>query len=77
MLMRSRATVYHVYLLRLWREEGKEGSEWRASLQTVGSDERHSFARLENLYTFLENKYHTAQPAPQPKDQLHADEEIE
>jgi hypothetical protein len=39
------------YLLRLWRS-GVDG-EWRASLQSVQSGERHVFVDLEALLTFL------------------------
>lgn len=39
------------YLLRLWRS-GADG-EWRASLQSVQSGERHIFVDLEALLTFL------------------------
>lgn len=37
------------YLLRLWRSD----DQWRASLQSVQSGERHMFADLESLLAFL------------------------
>jgi hypothetical protein len=39
------------YLLRLWRAGGDGG--WRASLQSIPAGERHMFADLESLLTFL------------------------
>lgn len=39
------------YLLRLWRS-GADGA-WRASLQSVQDGERHMFADVESLLTFL------------------------
>ena len=58
---------YLSYLLRLWREddgggEHREGAEpdqaggkavWRASLESVRTGERQSFASLEELFDFL------------------------
>ncbi|MCE7985167.1 MAG: hypothetical protein DYG89_28675 [Caldilinea sp. CFX5] len=41
----------HSYLLRLWRS-GADGA-WRASLQSVQTGERHMFADLASLLTFL------------------------
>ena len=50
---------YLSYLLRLWRENGGEGSQcgaaravWRASLETP-SGESHGFASLDDLFGFL------------------------
>lgn len=37
------------YLLRLWRSD----DQWRASLQSVQTGERHLFADLESLFAFL------------------------
>lgn len=41
----------HSYLLRLWRS-GVDGT-WRASLQSVQTGERHMFADMASLLTFL------------------------
>ena len=34
---------YLSYLLRLWREDGEELSNWRASLESALTGERHVF----------------------------------
>jgi hypothetical protein len=52
----SGSDMYHAYLLRLWRVEGSTGVEWRAALESVGSGKRIGFARLENLYEFLDQQ---------------------
>ena len=39
------------YLLRLWCSSA--GGVWQASLQSVQSGERHSFADLDSLLAFL------------------------
>ena len=44
-------TEHRAFLLRLWRNHA--GGDWRASLQTVYSGERHMFADLESLLAFL------------------------
>ncbi len=49
-----RANPYRSYLLRLWRVETGGGTVWRASLETVGTGERHGFAQLHALYSFLD-----------------------
>lgn len=43
--------TYSAYLLRLWRDS--EQSPWRASLEDAQSGERHGFADLEQLFSFL------------------------
>ena len=47
---------YCAYLLRLWRADRPGTTIWRASLQSSGSGERHLFATLEQLFTFLEQE---------------------
>ncbi len=47
-------TEYQSYLLRLWRS-GKE-EPWRAMLEAVNNNERHSFANLEDLIAFLRSQ---------------------
>ncbi|CAG0936382.1 hypothetical protein TFLX_05255 [Thermoflexales bacterium] len=44
-------TEYQSYLLRLWRSNKRH--PWRAMLEQVGSEERHSFTDLEGLFAFL------------------------
>jgi hypothetical protein len=40
---------YTTYVLRCWRE----GSNWRYSLEEVGSGERQGFASLDEFVAFL------------------------
>ncbi|CAN5874699.1 hypothetical protein BH10CHL1_BH10CHL1_22280 [soil metagenome] len=47
----QRGDAHQSYLLRLWRSSGDGG--WRASLQSVQTNERHMFADLESLLAFL------------------------
>jgi len=47
---------YCAYLLRLWQADQTDTTVWRASLQSSGSEERHLFANLEQLFTFLEQE---------------------
>ena len=37
---------YHSYLLRMWRVQGEEGVDWRASLEDVQTDELYGFPDL-------------------------------
>ena len=50
-MMKQPASQYQSYLLRLWR--AGEGKTCRVVLEHVGTHERHGFADLESLYTFL------------------------
>jgi hypothetical protein len=57
--MTQKKVEYLSYLLRLWQENGNEGSQggavkgaWRASLETP-SGESHGFASLDDLFNFL------------------------
>jgi hypothetical protein len=43
---------YRSYLLRIWKVRN-DHTTWRASLERVGSSERHSFASLQALYEYL------------------------
>jgi len=47
---------YLAYMLRLW--EARTGGEqvWRASLESPHTGERHGFASLQVLFTFLEQQ---------------------
>jgi len=49
--MEQPASQYQSYLLRLWR--ASEGETWRVLLEHVGTHERHGFADLDGLCTFL------------------------
>lgn len=46
---------YEAYLLRLWWNDGQ--ATWRASLQAVRTGERHMFADLDSLLTFLNGHF--------------------
>jgi hypothetical protein len=41
------------YLLRLWRTEGFQDFEWRASLEIPETGQRIGFANLEQLFVYL------------------------
>jgi hypothetical protein len=45
-------SVCQSYLLRIWRD-GEEG-QWRATLLTIPTQERHQFTSMDGLFTFLE-----------------------
>ena len=51
--MAGRERPYLAYLLRLWLVEG-DGPVWRASLENPTTAERHGFASLGQLFSFLE-----------------------
>lgn len=54
--MITRPQRYRSYLLRIWRDSGDTGEEWRASLETPGTGERRCFANLEALYRWLRSQ---------------------
>jgi hypothetical protein len=54
---------YLSYLLRLWQTSDGKKTVWRASLQSPSSEERHGFASLEELVSFLQAQ------AEQPEDE--------
>jgi hypothetical protein len=62
---------YLSYLLRLWRVSGEGEAVWRASLESPHTGERHGFAGLTDLFTFLKQE---ASRAAQRQDALDADE---
>jgi hypothetical protein len=43
---------YHVFVLRLWREDATNAT-WRASLDDPSVDDRRGFADVETLAAFL------------------------
>ena len=49
--MKLTSTTYQSYLLRLWCE--KDGGDWRASIENVGTRERQSFPNMTSLFAFL------------------------
>jgi hypothetical protein len=44
---------YHSFLLRLWSIMDKGKQEWRASLESVESGEKHGFTSLEELLAYI------------------------
>jgi hypothetical protein len=60
---RREQSRYQSYLLRLWQTSDGNKTIWRASLQSPNSEERHGFASLEELMSFLEAQ------AEQPEDE--------
>lgn len=54
---------YLSYLLRMWQTSDGKKTVWRASLQSPISEERHGFASLEELMSFLQAQ------AEQPEDE--------
>jgi hypothetical protein len=47
---------YLAYMLRLWEVSNDGQLDWRASLESPHTGERHGFANLEALLGFLEEK---------------------
>ena len=47
------ARQYRSYLLRVWKVR-TDHETWRASLERVGSGERHNFASLQALFEYLD-----------------------
>ncbi len=48
-------TAYRSYLLRLWLESN-DPPAWRAILESPANGERHGFANLQALFTYLEQE---------------------
>jgi hypothetical protein len=48
------ASLYHSYLVRLWRSNTQ--NDWRASAQCVQSGRTVAFGDLESLYAFLQHE---------------------
>ena len=44
------------YLLRMWREDGKEPTNWWASLESALTGKRHVFPSLMELFAFLQRQ---------------------
>lgn len=55
----EKATDYHAYLLRLWREDGEN---WRVSLQLSRTGERFGFADLQAAVQFVEQNLRQGEP---------------
>lgn len=42
-----------LFIVRLWPEPGKRGSDWRGSVEHVGSGQRMYFGRLGDMADFI------------------------
>ena len=49
----SKHTQRRSYLLRLWRANRSDSSNWHASLEDTRTNERVGFGNLEQLFAFL------------------------
>ncbi len=47
---------YLSYLPRLWREDGKEASNWRVSLESALTGKRYVFPCLIELFAFFQQQ---------------------
>jgi hypothetical protein len=54
--MTSEQPDYLSYLLRLWREDGEEPNNWRASLESALTHKRYVFPSLMELFAFLQRQ---------------------
>ncbi len=54
----ARRNDYASYLLRVWQVESDGKRTWRASLENVHTGERHGFASIEMMFTFLQEQMH-------------------
>ncbi len=51
--MSEECDAYQAYLLRLWRVPCQGKWQWRASLESPRTGERHVFAGPQQLFAFL------------------------
>ncbi len=58
-------TDYKSYLLRMWRSDSNNSSDWHVSMEDARTGERFGFANLEELFAFL----------LQVRGEMHADSE--
>jgi hypothetical protein len=54
--MSNEQSDYFSYLLRLWRENDKERTTWRASLEHSRTARRRVFPSLDDLFQYLEQQ---------------------
>jgi hypothetical protein len=47
---------YQAYLLRLWRAQSRGKWQWRVTIESPGTGERHGFGTLAELFTFLNDQ---------------------
>jgi len=54
--MKNDAPSQRSYILRLWVEVLENKQEWRFSLEDTSTGKRKGFARLEELFTFVQKQ---------------------
>ena len=57
----------HSFVVRVWREVGKDDAVWRGYIDHVGSGERIYFQNLEDVIWFIQERIGT-QPADSPSN---------
>ena len=73
--MRDAGRPYVTLLLRLWQVEDNGAPVWRASLESSQTGERHGFADLGALFTFLRDLTSThSRPAGVQTPQVSSDD---
>lgn len=55
-MMSEAQTGYRSYLLRLWIGHEDDEPVWRASLESVQTQQQWSFANLDDCFTFLQEQ---------------------
>jgi hypothetical protein len=55
-MMSDEPEGYQTYLLRLWYVQVQGKTQWRASIESPHTGERHLFANLEQLFAFLRER---------------------
>ena len=56
MSMSDETDAYQTYLLRLWRARCQGEWQWRASIESRHTAERHVFGSLEQFFAFLSER---------------------
>ena len=51
--MNKEKGAYRSYLLRLWQVKKNGDVGWRASLEEAGTQQRHAFTDLDDLFRYL------------------------
>ena len=61
--MSDESDAYQTYLLHLWRARCGGKWQWRASIESRRTGERHSFASLEQLFAYMSELCDSQVPA--------------
>jgi len=65
----SKATNYHAYLVRLWRED--EAAPWRGELVSPRTGDKQFFATAEQLLAFLAGQLENSAAVEQQENTEH------